>query len=67
MTDLFQQSSLRLDAAIDTVAAAIASNTLSKKQLFATMTSLYGGGAAEGLWSQRDGFDLLEAGLARHL
>ena len=67
MTDLFQQSSLRLDAAIDTIAAAIAHGSLSKKQLFDTMISLYGGGAAEGLWSQRDGFDLLEAGLTRHL
>ncbi|MEE4539768.1 MAG: strawberry notch family protein [Erythrobacter sp.] len=67
MTDLFRQSSLRLDAAIDTIATAIAGGSLPKKQLLDTMSSLYGGGSAEGLWSQRDAYDLLEAGLSRHL
>ena len=66
MTDLFEQSTIRLDTAIDTVATAIASGFISKKRLFKIMTSLYGGGTAEGLWSQRDAYDLLEAGLSRH-
>ncbi len=66
MTDLFEQSTIRLATAIDTVATAIASGSISKKRLFKVMTSLYGGGTAEGLWSQRDAYDLLEAALSRH-
>ena len=67
MTDLFEQSSMRLDTAINKIASAIADGGLSKKQLFDVMATLHGCGSAEGLWSQRGAYDLLEAALSRHL
>lgn len=67
MTDLFQQSNSRLDAAIAETASAISAESLTKKSLFDTMTHMHGEGSAGGSWSQRDAFDLLEAGLSVHL
>ena len=67
MNDSFLQSNQQLDQAIDDVAAAIAGRTLTKQQLFDTMRALHGNNAASGAWSQRDAFDLMEAGLNRQL
>ena len=67
MTDLFDISEQRLKGAIETVAAAISNASLSKKRLFETMEELHGCTSANGTWTQRDAYDLLEAGLALHL
>ncbi|KAE8240739.1 hypothetical protein A4X03_0g8408, partial [Tilletia caries] len=39
----------------------------NKQRLFEGMRQLYGEGSANGTWSQRDAFDLLEAALTRHM
>jgi hypothetical protein len=67
MTDLFAHQTTRTGATINTIAAAIAGGTLDKRALFAAMTDLHGGGAADGRWSQRDAYEMMEAGLVRHL
>ncbi|WP_063612712.1 strawberry notch-like NTP hydrolase domain-containing protein [Aurantiacibacter atlanticus] len=67
MTDLFEQSDHRLKGAIEEVAQNIAGSILSKKSLFAIMEQLHGCTSANGSWTQRDAYDLLEAGLALHL
>ena len=67
MTDLFEQSSQKLDAAITEIQHAIAAGLANKQRLFETMRQLYGEGSANGTWSQRDAFDLLEAALTRHM
>ncbi|MEO1489970.1 MAG: methylase, partial [Pseudomonadota bacterium] len=67
MTDLFEHADTRMNAAINDIAAAIADTTLTKKTLFARMADVFGTGSADGAWSQRDAYDLLEAGLAKHL
>ena len=67
MTDLFEQSSQKLDAAITEIQHAIAIGLANKQRLFETMRQLYGEGSASGAWSQRDAFDLLEAALTRHM
>ena len=67
MTDLFEQSSQKLDAAITEIQHAIATGLANKQRLFETMRQLYGEGSANGAWSQRDAFDLLEAALTRHM
>ena len=67
MTDLFDISEQRLKGAIETVAADIGNARLSKKKLFETMEGLHGCTSANGTWTQRDAYDLLEAGLALHL
>jgi len=67
VTDLFDISEQRLKGAIETVAAAISNASLSKKRLFETMEELHGCTSANGTWTQRDAYDLLEAGLALHL
>lgn len=54
MTDLFQQSSQKLDAAITEIQHAIAAGLANKQCLFETMRKLYGEGSANGTWSQRD-------------
>jgi hypothetical protein len=56
-----------IDAAIGEVAAAIARGDLTKQRLFDIMRALHGDSAASGAWSQRNAFDLMEAGLTRHL
>lgn len=67
MTDLFTQFDTRLDQAIDEVALELASGSLTKMTLFSVMKRLHGSGSAEGRWTQRDAYDLLEAGVTRHL
>lgn len=67
MTDLFEQSSQKLDAAITEIQHAIATGLANKQRLFETMRQLYGEGSANGAWSQRAAFDLLEAALTRHM
>ena len=67
MTDLFETSDQRLSDAISDVAAEIANATLDKKALYSIMERLHGSTSADGAWTQRDAFDLLEAGLTRHL
>ncbi len=67
MTDLFTQFDTRLDQAIDEIAQELASGSLTKMSLFDAMKRLYGGSSAEGRWAQRDAYDLLEAGMTRHL
>lgn len=67
MTDLFQTTDNRLNAAIREVAQEISSGSLTKKSLFVRMTGLFASGSADGGWTQRDAYDLLEAGLTRHL
>lgn len=67
MTDLFSSDQNPLSHAIDAVATHIAERTVDKPALFALMRELLGGSAADGAWTQRDAFDLLEAGVVRHL
>ncbi|WP_155647023.1 hypothetical protein, partial [Erythrobacter donghaensis] len=67
MTDHFEQSSQKLDAAITEIQHAIATGLANKPRLFEAMRQLYGEGSANGAWSQRDAFDLLEAALTRHV
>ncbi|PXW68215.1 methyltransferase family protein [Blastomonas natatoria] len=67
MTELFEQSSQKLDAAITEIQHTIAIGMANKQRLFETMRKLYGEGSANGAWSQRDAFDLLEAALTRHM
>ena len=67
MTDLFEQSDDRLRAAITDVAQDIACGTLTKKYLFGAMETLHGCSSAQGVWTQRDAYDLLEAALTQHL
>ena len=64
MTDLFEQSDDRLRAAITDVAQDIACGTLTKKYLFGAMETLHGCSSAQGVWTQRDAYDLLEAALS---
>ena len=67
MTDLFDHQATRTSATIAAIASAIASGSFDKRVLFDAMTQLHGGGSAEGQWSQRDAFEMMEAGLVRHL
>ncbi len=67
MTDLFTPFDTRLDQVIDEVALEIAGGSLTKMTLFDAMKRLHGGSSAEGRWAQRDAYDLLEAGVTRHL
>tara|TARA_B100001179_G_scaffold223186_1_gene200424 strand:- start:340 stop:735 length:396 start_codon:yes stop_codon:yes gene_type:complete len=67
VTDLFEQSDDRLRAAITDVAQDIACGTLTKKYLFGAMETLHGCSSAQGVWTQRDAYDLLEAALTQHL
>jgi hypothetical protein len=67
VTDLFEQSSQKLDAAITEIQNAIATGVANNQRLFETMSQLYGEGSTNGVWSQRDAFDLLEAALTRHM
>lgn len=67
MNDLFAQFDTRIDQAIDEVALELAGGSLTKMSLFDAMKRLYGGSSAEGRWAQRDAYDLLEAGMTRHL
>lgn len=67
MTDLFQLTDGRLNASIDAASDQIANNSLTKSTLFKAMKNAFGTGSADGAWSQRDAYDLLEAALTRHL
>ncbi|MBE5075097.1 strawberry notch family protein [Erythrobacteraceae bacterium E2-1 Yellow Sea] len=67
VTDLFQITDERTESVISAVAKRIAEGNLTKKTLFEHMTKLSGRSSADGGWSQRDAYDLLEAGLTRHL
>jgi len=67
MTDTSLQPADHLDQKITELAAAISARTLTKQHLFDAMRALHGADAASGAWSQRDAFDLMEAGLTRHL
>ncbi|MEO1221451.1 MAG: methylase, partial [Pseudomonadota bacterium] len=67
MNDLFTPIRISLSDAIGTIAERIATHTLDKPALFEAMRALYGGDAADGKWTQRDAYDLMEAGLVRHL
>lgn len=66
VTDLFDLSDTRFDHAITTISDQIATG-LTKSSLFETMKELHGTGSADGAWTQRDAYDLLEAGLTRYL
>ena len=66
MTDLFNHTDSRFDAAATALSKRIG-NGLSKSSLFQAMTELYGTGSADGAWTQRDAYDLLEAALTRYL
>ena len=66
VTDLFDITDARFDAAISTISDKIRDG-VSKADLFSAMTDLYGSGSAEGNWTQRDAYDLLEAALTRYL
>lgn len=67
MNDLFTPIRISLEDAIHAIAKRIAACTLDKPALFETMRAHHGGDAADGKWSQRDAYDLMEAGLVRHL
>jgi len=67
MNDLFNPIRISLDNAITPIADRIANGTLDKPALFETMRALHGGDAADGKWTQRDAYDLMEAGLVHHL
>ncbi|WP_420830020.1 strawberry notch-like NTP hydrolase domain-containing protein [Croceicoccus hydrothermalis] len=67
MTDLFDHQATRLDAAIDCLAGQISKGELNKTFLHKTMRELHGAGSADGAWTQRGAFDLMEAALVRHL
>lgn len=67
MNDLFTPIRISLSDAIGTIAGRIATHKLDKPALFETMRALNGGAAADGKWSQRDAYDLMEAGLVRYL
>ncbi|WP_121120127.1 strawberry notch-like NTP hydrolase domain-containing protein [Croceibacterium ferulae] len=67
MTDSFDHQATRMDATITAIASAIASTSFDKRLLFAAMTDLHGGGSADGQWTQRDAFEMMEAGVVQHL
>ncbi|MEM7687434.1 MAG: strawberry notch family protein [Pseudomonadota bacterium] len=67
MNDLFTSIQISLEDAIQAIAEHIPTGSLDKPTLFETMRALHGGDAADGKWTQRDAFDLMEAGLVRHL
>jgi len=66
VTDLFTHKDDRRTAAIYNVAHHIAAGTINRKVLNAEASALFGGANAEGRWTQRDSFELLEQGLIRH-
>lgn len=66
MTDLFTHQDSARNVAIDSIAGHIAAGTITRKALNAAATILYGGANADGRWTQRDRFELLEQGLTRH-
>ncbi|WP_103727291.1 strawberry notch-like NTP hydrolase domain-containing protein [Novosphingobium sp. HII-3] len=66
MTDLFTHQDNARNAAINAIARHIASGTINRKVLNAEATALFGGSNADGRWTQRDSFELLEQGLTRH-
>ena len=67
MTDLFDHLAARLDNAIECLASKISQGELDKPLLHETMRKLHGASSAEGAWTQRDAFELMEAALVRHL
>jgi hypothetical protein len=66
VTDLFTQQDNARNVAIDSIATQIAAGTINRKSLNAAASILYGGSNADGRWTQRDSFELLEQGLTRH-
>ncbi|MCW1431977.1 strawberry notch-like NTP hydrolase domain-containing protein [Novosphingobium sp. JCM 18896] len=66
MTDLLTYTSSAQNAAIDRIAGHIASGTINRKVLNLEAETLFGGTNANGCWTQRDTFELLEQGLTRH-
>jgi hypothetical protein len=66
VTDIFTHQDNARNIAIDSIAAQIAAGTIDRKSLNAAASILYGGPNAEGRWTQRDSFELLEQGLTRH-
>jgi hypothetical protein len=66
VTDLFTHQDNARDVAIDSIARHIAAGTITRNALNAATSILYGGSNAEGRWTQRDSFELLEQGLTRH-
>lgn len=66
MNDLFTHNDDRRTAAITNIAHHIGAGTISRKILNAEATVLFGGTNADGNWTQRDSFELLEQGLIRH-
>ena len=66
MTDLFTHQDNARNVAIDNIAGHIAAGTITRKVLNGAASILYGGSNAEGRWTQRDSFELLEQGLTRH-
>lgn len=66
MTDLFTHQDNARNIAIDNIAGHIAAGTITRKALNGEASILYGGANADGHWTQRDSFELLEQGLTRH-
>jgi hypothetical protein len=66
VTDLFAHKDDRRTAAIYNVAHHIAAGTINRKVLNAEASALFGGTNAEGRWTQRDSFELLEQAVTRH-
>jgi hypothetical protein len=66
VTDLFTHKDDRRTAAIYNIAHHIAAGTINRKVLNAEASALFGGTNADGRWTQRDSFELLEQGLTRH-
>lgn len=67
MTDLFDHQATRMGDTITAIASAIARTSFDKRALFAAMTDLHVSGSADGQWSQRDAFEMMEAGVVQHL
>lgn len=66
MTDLFSLDRERAALAIATIVDDLAAKRpITRKVLNAAMTAAYGATDAEGAWTQRDSFEVLEVALAR--
>ncbi|UVO53735.1 strawberry notch family protein [Sphingomonas sp. SUN039] len=68
MIDLFETAALADIQAGDLILAHLADKgSIDRPALNAVMCDAFGGGNADGRWTQRDSFELLEHGVARHL
>lgn len=68
MQDLLDLAAPRPDLAIITIVGVLAgSDAVTRRHLNGAMTQAFGGSDAEGLWTQRDSFEVLEQALATHL